>query len=114
MAIDGVVLSYLTDHDIRSGTTLENKVAFRLHRWDLLDEMQYRVGKYRLDFAWPRHKIVLEADGPHHWRPDVAMKDAIRDSWLRNEGWLVFRVDEMSGGIEQQLARVADVLRRMQ
>lgn len=93
------------------GTSLENTVTWRLHRWGILDQTQFRVGKYRLDYAWPKFKIALEADGPHHWRPDVAIKDVARDAWLRANGWLVFRVDNDSNTLEEQLARVAVVIR---
>lgn len=110
MTFDAAVRKYLDDNDIRPGTSLENKVALRLHRWGILAEMQYRVGKYRLDFAWPERKIALEADGPHHWRPDVAMKDAIRDSWLRGHGWIVLHVDQMNGVLDDQLVWVARIV----
>lgn len=109
--IDRVIVNYLNDHGLRQGTSLENKVTMRLHQYDLLDEMQRRVGKYHLDYAWPELKIALEADGPHHWRPDVAMKDAVRDSWLRSRGWMVFRIDEMAGNLEEQLCRVVLAIR---
>lgn len=110
MTVDRALVSVLESRGIRIGTSLENTVALRLSRWNLLDRQQYRVGKYRLDFAWPDQKIGIEADGPHHWRPDVAMKDAIRDSWLRSQGWLIFRVDEMNGNLDDQLCRVACIL----
>lgn len=101
----------LINKGLRCGTSLENKVAFRLSLFGVLDQMQHRTGKYRIDFAWPDRKIALEADGPHHWRPDVAMKDVVRDSYLRSRGWLVFRVDEMSSNLEEQLDRVIEILR---
>jgi very-short-patch-repair endonuclease len=108
--IDGVYRRYLQDNNVRCGTTLENRVAFRLHRWKILEEMQYRVGRYRIDFAWPKQKIALEADGPHHWMPDIAIKDVARDSWLRSHEWLVFRVDDMDGCLEKQLSRVVRIV----
>jgi very-short-patch-repair endonuclease len=109
-AVDRTLRTILEDKGLPVGTTLENKVTWRLHRWGILDQCQYRVGRYRLDYAWPAKLIALEADGPHHWRPDVAMKDAVRDSWLRARGWFVFRVDDSGGALEEQLGRVARVV----
>src|SRR6476469_6301485 len=109
--VDGILRGYLQQHNLRVGTTLEKKVTWRLHRWEILDQCQYRVGKYRLDYAWPAKLIALEADGPHHWRPDMAVKDVARDSYLRSRGWLVFRIDEMSDNLEDQLCRVVRMVR---
>lgn len=112
MTAKQAIAAYIAEHGLPCGTSLENKITFRLHRWGVLGQCQYRVGRYRLDFAWPDRRVAVEADGPHHWRPDVAMKDAVRDSWLRSRGWLVFRVDEMSGNLEEQLVRVVEVALR--
>ena len=112
-AIDDALRAKLDAEGLRTGTSLENRVAWRLHRWDLLDRCQYRVGKYRLDFAWPDRLVALEADGPFHLHPEMAAKDVVRDAYLRALGWLVFRVDEASNCLDQQLCRVARVLRAM-
>jgi hypothetical protein len=115
----------------RSGTDLENRVAFRLSRYGFVPaaaqpgkpirgqdvewvHQQYRVDPYRLDFAWPKLKIALEADGWHHRSPEGAAKDARRDAILREAGWLMFRVhdcDDML--IAEQLSRVARVIRSL-
>lgn len=103
----------LQEHRLPVGTTLENKVTWTLHRFGVLDQCQYRVGNYRVDYAWPAKLIALEADGPHHWRPDIAVKDIARDCWLRSRGWLVFRVDDTGGAtaLEEQLCRVVRMIR---
>jgi very-short-patch-repair endonuclease len=103
----------LEEKGLPVGTTLENKVTWRLHRWGVLDKCQYRAGPYRLDYAWPAELIALEVDGPHHWRPDVAVKDVIRDAWLRAHGWLVFRVDDTGSddALDTQLCRVVRMVR---
>ena len=76
--LDDAYRSVLAEHHLPLGTTLENKVTWRLHRWRMLDRWQYQVDRYRLDYAWPGRLIALEADGPHHYRPDVAVKDVAR------------------------------------
>lgn len=107
--IASVVRSYLEREGLPLGTFPENYVAMRLHRWGVSDVLpQHKVGKYRLDFAFPDLRLALEVDGPHHWRPDVAIKDVARDAWLRNEGWLVLRIGTES--IDDQLLRVVEVV----
>jgi very-short-patch-repair endonuclease len=78
-----------------------------------IDQQQYRVGRYVLDFAWPSKLAAIEADGPHHWRPDVAIKDVQRDAWLRSQGWLVFRVDDSTDTLEQQLLRLVRIIKNL-
>lgn len=75
--------SLLDRHDLPIGTSLENRVTWKLHRWGMLDRYQYHVGPYRLDYAWPSALIALEVDGPNHSRPDVAVRDVARDAYLR-------------------------------
>lgn len=110
-AIQKITRDLLTDRGLPTGTTLENRVTWRLHNWKVLDQTQYQVGKYRLDYAWPKILIALEADGPFHKNPDNAARDAMRDSYLRSLGWLVFRVDDATGTLDEQLCRVARLVR---
>jgi very-short-patch-repair endonuclease len=46
----------------------------------------------RADFFWPRHALIVEADGPHHTRPIQAAADARRDTELRARGLRVHRI----------------------
>lgn len=94
---------------LRSGTDLEDRVAYRLVRAHHTFQQQYTVGKYRLDFAWPKIKLAVEADGWHHRSPEGAARDAERDAWLRSEGWIVLRVDDRHGvdSLEHQTASVS-------
>lgn len=92
------------------GTDLEDEVALVLSANSRLPrpEQQHRAGRYRLDFAWPQVRIGLEADGWHHRSPEGAAKDRRRDSWLRSQDWVVFRVDDQYGEavLRYQLMRV--------
>jgi very-short-patch-repair endonuclease len=97
------------------GTALENSVALALARANAPHaRQQYSAGKYRLDFAWPQRKMALEADGWWHRSPEGAAKDRLRDSWLRSQGWIVFRVDDEHGDylLNDQVARVAGIVER--
>jgi very-short-patch-repair endonuclease len=42
---------------------------------------------YVLDFLCPRHRLVVEADGPFH----DPQRDAVRDGWLKAKGFRVLR-----------------------
>jgi len=113
--LDKSLKQFIEEAGWRSGTTLENRVALRLHRYGFASsdlKQQFRVGRYRIDFAWPDRKIALEADGPHHLLPAGAEKDARRDRELRLQGWLVLRVnDGTDDELAEQLVRVARVVR---
>jgi very-short-patch-repair endonuclease len=95
-----------------TGTALEDRVTWLLHKWKApAPEHQYPVGRYRIDFAWPAKRLALEVDGPHHWRPDIAVRDVARDAYLRAHGWLVLRIDDTDDTLEDQLLRAVDVVR---
>ena len=48
---------------------------------------QVRLGRYVVDFICLRHRLIVEADGPHH---DPAA-DAERDAWLVSQNFRVLR-----------------------
>lgn len=110
----------------KPGSTLENQVALMLSRFRMRPrvgtypkigadelEQEYRIGKYRLDFAAPDVKIAIEVDGWHHRSPEGAARDAERDSWLRSEGWIVLRVDDRHGeeSLLKQVVRAVRLIR---
>lgn len=123
---NAIIKQIITEKGWAAGTHLENRVALRLSLFHFVpvnphatykqsDDVvyqQYRVGPYRLDFAWPPLKIALEADGWYHQSPDGAMKDARRDMELRHRDWFVFRVhDSDDVELAMQLSRVAQIIR---
>ena len=63
--------------------------------------------------SWPDVKIALEADGWWHRSPEGATADRQRDSWLRSQGWVVFRIDDEHGedSLRDQGVRVAHLVR---
>lgn len=109
MSAAPIVKHLCVDAGLQTGTHPENLAAYRLHQWGHRFEQQYRVGRYRLDIALPALRIAVEIDGPHHQRPDVAVKDTFRDQWLRDEGWIVLRVNA-GDTLEDQLANVSALL----
>jgi very-short-patch-repair endonuclease len=75
---------------------------------------------YRLDFAFPEVRLVIEVDGyAGHFAPEKQRYDRRRDQRLRRAGWTVLRYDwwevtcdaarvaEEIAGIYRHLAAVA-------
>lgn len=56
---------------------------------------EYRIGRFRADWAIPALRLVFEADGSYwHSLPGAAERDTRRDEWLTQQGWTVVRVQE--------------------
>ena len=53
---------------------------------------QFRIGRYRADFAFPDCKLIIETDGhDFHKTKEQRTYDAERDRFLSLEGWRVLR-----------------------
>lgn len=60
-----------------------------VHRWKF--RRQHPLGPYYADFVCLEKKLVVEVDGGHHGDGAQAAHDAVRDKWLRDEGFAVIR-----------------------
>ena len=72
-------------------TDAERRLWYRLrgHRFDGHKfKRQVPVGRYVVDFACLGRKLVVEVDGGQH---ADNQRDAVRDSYLQNEGFRVLR-----------------------
>lgn len=73
------------------------------------------VPTYRLDLAYPRHRIAVEYDGEEFHRTDEQKrKDKERRDWLERHGWIVIVVrngDFHGAGLERWLSELAEALR---
>jgi hypothetical protein len=73
------------------------------------------VPTYRLDLAYPKHKIAIEYDGTEFHEPDDRKKyDEQRREWLRRRGWTVIVVDKdsfTSGALAAWLGELRTALR---
>ena len=56
-------------------------------------EQQFRLGPYRIDFAFVPARVALESDGWVHTTTEVRRRDRKRDKALRCWGWITVRVD---------------------
>ena len=78
-----------------------------------LPAIQYRIGRYRVDLAYPVIKLAIEVDGlEFHGSQQAFIKDQKRQRDIQNEGWTVIRfatkeVNINSSGCVQEIARMA-------
>lgn len=67
---------------------------------DYISELH--IGKYRLDFAWPKKMLYIEIDGEQHkYRKD---KDLEKDDFCKSYGWKVLRLPWSYISANKQLA----------
>jgi very-short-patch-repair endonuclease len=82
--------------------------------WDLLRDRrlnglkfrrQVPLGRYIVDFLCPRHRLIIEADGPTH---EDSLHDEQRDAWLRAQGFRVVRFpnSEIQGDSDGGLSKI--------
>jgi len=88
----------LKENRIKGLNTTERKLLEELNRLGLYPECQYKISEMRVDFAFPKYKIVVEVDGkgpeafnesgePYH-NDD---KDNNRNQILQELGWKYLR-----------------------
>jgi very-short-patch-repair endonuclease len=74
-------------------TASEEKVWAQLRKLKLHFRRQAPIGRYIADFVSHSAKLVVEIDGGVHRLPEVELRDAERDAWLRTQGYRVLRFD---------------------
>lgn len=99
-----------------SGSYLEDFTALRLdahgHRPPSVVQ-QHPVGRYRLDFAWPAHKVALEVDGWFHRNGEAQAKDEARDAVLTAAGWTIVRMSD-EGSLPQLTIALEQAIREVE
>lgn len=84
--------SSYTPEIIKCESPIERKLYNGLIQHQIYPVTQYKVGRYRLDFAIPSQKICIEADGKaYHSSPKQKAHDRKRDAYLKDKGWTVLR-----------------------
>lgn len=67
------------------------KELFENENMNLVSE--YQISYYQLDFADVEKKIDVEIDGEQHYADErIVASDARRNSFLKDQGWVVFRI----------------------
>ncbi|HEX5259568.1 MAG TPA: DUF559 domain-containing protein [Sphingomicrobium sp.] len=103
----------------RARTLRSNATREERKMWELLCRYrpkftrQFPIGPYIVDFACRQAKLVVEIDGGQHAESEC---DIVRDQWLADQGWSVFRVwnsdvrENPTGTAEAIVARAAECL----
>ena len=96
-------------------TLAEHRLWMRL-RARQLDGCHFRrqspMGRYIVDFACRRRRLIVEIDGGQHVERQEA--DAVRTAWLEQRGYRVIRfwnhhvLDDIEGVLETILAALRD------
>ena len=80
--------------DMRRSRSVQEKRLWSILRDRRLGDMKFRrqvvIGRYVADFVCMRHRLIVEADGPHH--EERIEYDAARDAWLRSQNFRVLRL----------------------
>jgi hypothetical protein len=92
----GVLHQVLDDRALgaqRPDGLLEPRFARLVRRFGLPQPVfQYRFGRFRIDFAWPRFKVAVEVDGyQFHGSRAAWQADRARQNVLGAAGWVVLR-----------------------
>ncbi len=79
--------------DGRAESPLESLTRLALLRGGFgTPELQYVIGRFRVDFCWPRTRAILEVDGKVKYQePDDLFTEKRREDWLRAQGYQVHR-----------------------
>jgi very-short-patch-repair endonuclease len=91
------VVSWKNDRKIRGNknANLQGKSPIEARLAEILRlinpnfKMNKYIGRYEVDFLYEKEKIVIEANGKAFHNPK---KDAIKDNYLKKEGYLVIPV----------------------
>ena len=78
-------------------------------------ERQFSVGRYRIDFAYPRILVGLECEGYEYHGGRLAWKrDKRRTAWLESQGWRLIFVtwDDVTTEPEQTLHCMSGALQQ--
>jgi very-short-patch-repair endonuclease len=78
-------------------------------------KQQYQVGKYRVDFAFPKERVCIEADG-HQWHrenPQQIERDNKRDIYLAHRGWRTIHLEGIAikRDLESCMAKINNALK---
>lgn len=80
--------------DPRSGSPMETRIRLAIHRYALPPpELQFPVGPFLLDLAYPDVRLAIEYDGKDHRTPGRALRDLRREAYLTRVDWDVLRLD---------------------
>src|SRR3989344_517674 len=90
----------------------EDKLYDLLLSKGLRPERQYLISNHRVDFAFPKEKLIVEVDGKHHRTPEEISRDEKRRDVAENLGWSVkrFPAETVWNNTEDVVKRITSLL----
>ncbi len=103
--------------ELRKSSTSEEKILWLYLRKEQLGfkfRRQHSIGGYIADFYCPEKKLVIELDGPQHYKKDNLEYDKIRSEFFAELGIKVIRYTnlEVVTDIEKVVRRITTSLRQ--
>lgn len=79
--------------EVKTESPIEQMLYEELQRLGYYPVPQYKVGRYRIDLAFPEKMIAIECDGKQwHSSDDQKQNDERREEYIKSCGWKVIRV----------------------
>ena len=110
-AID-VVEEYLEKNPDKFDSSYEVLAAIVLVHNRIYSKMQYKIGRYQVDFYLPEEMVILEIDGERHNNRKVF--DSKRDTYIKGQvgdGWDIIRIK--TEYLDQNAKRLPDAIKRV-
>lgn len=104
-----VVRDFMEDNVDKFDSSYEVLTAIVLVQNRIYSKMQYRVGKYQVDFLLPDLLVVLEIDGERHkHKKDY---DSVRDKAIKKQlgpHWEIIRID--TDNLDKNAKKIPDAI----
>lgn len=76
----------------QGSTSIEQLLIDELDKRDVPYQFQYKVKRWIVDFAFPAHNLVVEADGDYwHTLPEIQKRDKQKNRYFQKRGWTILR-----------------------
>ncbi|MFA6215404.1 MAG: DUF559 domain-containing protein [Patescibacteria group bacterium] len=74
---------------------------------------QHPIGRYVVDFCCFEEKFIIELDGGGHNEDKKIKDDKIRDKYLKEQGYRIFRIwnNEIDDNLDGVLEKIIEVLK---
>lgn len=94
---------------------IEDLLTFELQKRNIKFEIQKKIGRYRVDFFFPKANLIIEVDGKeYHSTSEQREKDMKRQMDLIKKGYTVlrFRGSEIFRDVENCVIKISKFLGR--